>query len=73
MKLYCFYRIERNLDGSQNKFVSKESSRDISDGDTGKETKAIIEDKPVETPAILKYIKTQVNVRFQSHQFNFMR
>lgn len=54
------YRIERNLDGSQSKFASKESSRDMADSDQGAENKASCEEKPLETPPILKYIKTQV-------------
>lgn len=55
-----FYRIDRNFEGSQSKFTSKESSRDIADTDTGSDTKTTSEHRPTETPPILKYIETQV-------------
>lgn len=61
-----FPRIERNLDGSQSKFTSKESSRDIADNDVGRDNKTSNEARPLETPSILKYIKTQVTNLFSS-------
>lgn len=55
-------RIDRNLDGSQmGKLASKDSSRDIAESETDKDSTKIASDgKPKETPQILKYIKTQV-------------
>lgn len=62
LKLLIYFRIDRNLDGSQmGKLASKDSSRDIADSDTDKDSTKITSDrKPKETPPILKYIKTQV-------------
>lgn len=45
------------------KLASKDSSRDIIDSDTDRDTnKSSVNAKPKEVPAILKYIKTQVAV-----------
>lgn len=59
--MYSAYRIDRNLNGSQmSKLASKDSSRDIAESETDKDTKTNGEAKPNEPPPILKYIKTQV-------------
>lgn len=62
------YRIEKNLDGSQlSKLASKDSSRDIAESEAGQDaSKSSNDEKPLEPPPILKYIKTQVKDAFHS-------
>lgn len=60
------FSIDRNLEGTNlNRLASKDSSRDIADSDTDKDTgKASTEKKPSDSPPILRYIKSQVKDGF---------
>ncbi|KAL0104477.1 hypothetical protein PUN28_017301 [Cardiocondyla obscurior] len=69
------YKIEKNLDGSQSgRLTQRDSSKDLVDQDSerGKEslrritTKYVEEDKDIEPPPVLKYVRTQVKDAFHA-------
>ncbi|XP_015178627.1 PREDICTED: protein unc-80 homolog isoform X2 [Polistes dominula] len=67
------YKIDKNMDGSQSgRLCQRDSSKDLADQDSadkGKESSKNLDakaDSEAETPAILKYIKTQVKDAFHA-------